>query len=368
MSSRDEHDGGQRVTCVICLEEFVWDRRQVFRRNAQGIPEAVSLPAGDSPRWNAEVNGTVIRCPNRIGGDAHYFPVGFVLKDRPIVIGLVGNSSAGKTCLLAAMSGEIDRQRLGSRGLQTVPINLTEHSQYRAAVVDPFYSRGTAPPHTNVTDLVRYADSVLLTSSSGSSFPLVFFDAAGEQLKGLHGDEVALRFLHRVDGLIFVVDPTLALEGMRRGSDGGIIDDPTYAATIAGLRDRPSEGNRRRLSIPAALAITKSDLLRFESPVDQWLSRPAPPGVDVGLLHRESRDAYAFLYQRRATAWLSPVEQFEQCSLHFVSASGSSFMPPAGDGELGRFARPARPRRVLEPLVTILAALGVIDDHLVRGS
>ncbi|SNQ51187.1 hypothetical protein FRACA_630003 [Frankia canadensis] len=368
MSGGDERGGGQPVTCVICLEEFDWDGSRVFRRNAQGIPEPVTLPARESLRWSAEAKGTIIRCPNRIGDDAHYFPVGFVLNDRPIVIGLVGNSSAGKTCLLAAMSGEIDRQRLGPRGLQTVPVNLTEHSQYRTAVVDPFYTRGIAPPHTNITDLVRYADSVLLTSYSGHSFPLVFFDAAGEQLKGLHGDEVALRFLHRVDGLIFVADPTLALDSARRGNDSGIIDDPTYAATIAGLRDRPSEAHRRRLSIPAALAITKSDLLRFEPPVDQWLSRPAPSVLDVELLHRESRDAYAFLYQRRATAWLSPVDQFEQCSLHFVSASGSSFIQPAGDGELGRFARPARPRRVLEPLVTLLAALGRIDDHFVRGS
>ncbi|MCK9896904.1 hypothetical protein [Frankia sp. AgB32] len=354
-------------TCVICLEEFRWDHVEAYRRNAEGFPRLVTLPPRESPRWPAEARGTLIRCPNEIGGDPHYFPVDFVLHDRPVVIGFVGASNAGKTCLLAAMSGEIDRYRLAPRGLRTVPVDLTEHAAYRSHVVDPFYGKGIAPPHTQLVELVTYTDAVLLTTES-SSFPLVFFDAAGEQLKGLLDDAMALRFLHRVDGLIFVADPTLVGgDGASAHGGQGSLDDPTYTATIAGLRFQQSQTRSRWLQIPSAVAITKSDLLRFEQPVDQWLGQPAPNLVDRDLRERESRDAYAYLHHRQATAWLAPVDHFRQCSLHFVSASGSSYLPAGRSEDVGRFARPARPRRVLEPLVALLDALGKIDSQHVRG-
>ncbi|CAO5192509.1 Double-GTPase 2 domain-containing protein [Frankia sp. AiPs1] len=369
--------GKQKVTCVICLEEFDWNGREAYRRDDNGPPSHVTLPPRTSARWAPEIQGAVLRCPNEINRVPHYFPVDFVLHERPIVIGFVGASRAGKTCLLAAMSGEIDRQRLGPRGLRTMPVNLTEHNTYRSNVVDPFFEKGIAPPHTRNAALVSYADAVLLTTGAGLTFPLVFFDAAGEQLLGLQKHAMALRFLHRVDGLIFVVDPTkIGGEDSRDGveddelSDATTLDDPTYSATVAGLRFRDKKDGR--LLIPAALAITKSDRLRFTPPVDRWLSRPVPSAVDRFLFRQESQDAYAFLHQRRATAWLAPVDQFQWCTLHFVSASGSSAVRsgPAGPGEEappGRFVRPARPRRVLEPLVALLAMIGERDVQYVRG-
>ncbi|MCM3887430.1 hypothetical protein [Frankia sp. R82] len=348
------------VTCVICLEEFEWDGREAYRREANGPTARITLPPRDSAKWAAEVQGAVLRCPNEINRVPHYFPVDFVLYDRPVVIGFVGTTMAGKTCLLAAMSGEIDRQRLGPRGLGTMPVNLTEHHKYRTEVVDPFFDEGIAPPHTPRSELVTYADAVLMTTNTGRTFPLVFFDAAGEQLRGLQQDSMALRFLHRVDGLLFVVDPDLIGDGSGRAGTG-ILDDPTFSATIAGLRFRPMQGGRLR--VPAAIAITKSDTLRFTSPVDRWLSRPTPAGVDRDAIRQESQDAYAFLHQRRATAWLAPVDRFQWCTLHFVSASGASYLTADGTTKAGRFVRPARPRRVLEPLMALLAMIEEHNEH-----
>ncbi|WP_007516583.1 MULTISPECIES: TRAFAC clade GTPase domain-containing protein [Pseudofrankia] len=353
-------DGGRAsltLTCVNCLEPFEWDGKQAYRRRSVGAPaQPVDLPAQTDPRWGFAIQDTFIRCPNEEDGDPHFFPVEFALYGRPVVIGFVGNSSAGKTCLLAAMTGEIDRNRLEPYGLQTEPINMGEHLDYVEKIVDPLFERGKAPPHTEVVDLVTYKDAVLLRTAAGRTFPLVFFDANGESLKGLQGSHAAVRFLHRVDGLVFVADPTLVADAHMRG-------DPTYTATLASLRWARATG-QARFTIPTAIAITKSDLMRFDPPVDQWLNRPPRPGgVDLGLLEQESRDAYAFLHQRGATAWLAPVNQFEQCTLHFVSASGAAY-----DDATDYFVRPARPRRVLEPLVALLAALDVLDGEFVRGA
>jgi hypothetical protein len=67
----------------------------------------------------------------------------------------------------------------------------------------------------------------------------------------------------------------------------------------------------------------------------------------------ESRAAYAFLYQRGALAWLQPFHECRRCTLHFVSATGA-------EPRDGVYPRGVRPRRVLEPLVALLAMTGIL--------
>ena len=339
-----------------CLEPFDWNGARAYRRNSPSAPwDEVDLPPPSDPRWGAAMQAAFIRCPNEENG-VHYFPVEFALFEEPKVIGFVGDSSAGKTCLLAAIAGEIERNKLEPYGLQTEPANMAHHAAYVRELVNPFFQEGLPPPHTPFKRLVEFEDAILVRSGAGT-FPVVFFDTAGDQLKDFESSHLAVRFLHRVDGLIFVADPTQTDDGTSRG-------DPTHMAAIASLRWAHGNG-QDRFTIPAAVAITKSDLLRFEPPVDRWLSRPPARtgGVDPRLLIEESRDAYAFLHHRGATGWLMPMSRFDQCTLHFVSASGCAY-----DREANLFTRPARPRRVLEPLVALLATIGVLDGGLARGA
>jgi hypothetical protein len=347
------------VTCVNCLHEFTWDGAQTYRSaSAKGPWTPVDLPPRSDPMWGLTAQETFIRCPNVEGGDPHHFPVDFALYEPPVIIGFVGHSNSGKTCLLLALNRAIDEDGLRPYGLAVVPANMTQHDAYVEDLVVPFFRDGVAPAHTEYVPLVEYADAVLLTTPSGRTFPLVFFDAAGETLRAIQGNHKAVRYLHRVAGLIFVADPYLVADGAR-------LEDPTYTATFRSLFWAQQSGGRPMTSIPAAIAITKSDVVRFEPPVDRWLNRPAPPGgyVDPGSFEPESRDAYAFLHARNAVKWLAPVTQFDQCTLHFVSASGASY-----DEAAGKFVRPARPRRVLEPLLALLSALGVLDAGYAHGA
>jgi len=348
----------REIRCVSCLTKFRWAGGSLFQRSSRIFKE-IDIPEGaDEMQRRMSMQGAFIRCPNIINGQPHHFPVEFVRYQDPIVIGFIGGSQTGKSCLLAAITGEIELGRLAPYGLLSRPANMDEHSAYRELIVDPFYDKRQSPGHTAVaSDLAQYADAFLITSTrTNETFPLVFFDVNGDSLRGLRDNLQAVRFLSVVNGLIFVVDPDLAGGGSRLR-----LGDPTYTATVASLRvvhDVPVA----RMKIPAALAVTKADMVRFAPPVDRWLNLPPPSDgvIDAGRVYAESRDAYAFLKHREASPWLDPVNQFERCTLHFVSASGVGY-----DADKSIFARPVRPRRVLDPLVSLLAMIGVIDDKVV---
>jgi hypothetical protein len=341
------------LTCVICLEKFPWDGRTTYRHTSTG-PVRVDLPERDDPQWRVEIQDTFIRCPRQLGGLPHDFPVEFALVgEKPVVIGFVGDSNTGKTCLLVAMTIAIEQRKLADYNLSQVPASLSEHNRYVREKVTPFKVSGTIPAHTQLVNLVPIADALIVqVMGSTRRFPLVFFDANGETLRGEYeNSHLATRFFQHVDGLIFVADPE------KIGTGANV--DPAYDAVMAQLTHAPRLPNGR-LDIPAAIAVAKSDLHRFEAPVDQWLNREAPADgrLDPELIDQESRDAYAFLHHRGGTSWLSPLDQFNKCTLHFVSASGCSTVVEDPDGDR-RFTRGARPRRVLEPLVALLDARGV---------
>jgi hypothetical protein len=127
------------------------------------------------------------------------------------------------------------------------------------------------------------------------------------------------------------------------------------------------ENHEPERPVPVAIVINKCDEVRFEDPVLRWLRRPPLSAFrtvrmpDRPLLWQESRDAYAFLFQRGMHAWLRPYAAFRQATLHFVSATGTQGVP--GTDEFGTefvdFSRGVRPKRVLDPLVSILAMSGM---------
>ncbi len=115
--------------------------------------------------------------------------------------------------------------------------------------------------------------------------------------------------------------------------------------------------------LPAAIVVTKSDRLRYHPPVSRWL-RQEPDrlaAVDPDLVRQESRDVYAFLHQRQEYGVLAPFGVFDRCTLHFVSASGGEATP-----DTCLFPRGFRPCRVLQPLLAILAMVGMLEGDQMR--
>jgi hypothetical protein len=337
------------VCCPTCLDTFLWDETGLHEFFA-GQYRPLDLSAVHEPRKRADRLRTAYKlCPNP-SGDApgHYIPASYATYPDPIRIGLVGDTRSGKTHLLAAMIGEIEGGALQPFKINAAALDVERHKAFLHSHVHPLLTDGVQLRWTEL-DVIEFADALILTSAETTRLVL-FYDVAGEDLTKTGRPA---RFVAAVDALIFVVDPVVALPDAlgENGTDGraGQRADRAFGVVLDRLRHRGGA-----LDVAAAIAVAKSDMLRFTPPVDQWLRAPLQKGrFDERLVMQESRDAYAFLYAHGATGWLRPFHDTRHCTLHFVSATGA-------DPRDGRLPRGARPQRVLTPLLSVLAATGVL--------
>jgi hypothetical protein len=353
-SARARWDG-TGVRCPICLDKIPYDLGRVYRRVRGSEYEIIELAGVDDDTQLAYLlRAAYLRCPNRYGLETHYLPVAYVRhgeKIPPLVVGLVGDSLAGKTHLLAAMISELVANKLNSYQIGWHPLDLGIHQEYQSEYVERLIVRRLQLVGTLPDPQPHFVNGFLLNDTNDADRPkrpIAFFDVPGESLRSFDGN----RFLEAVDALIFVADAMMISgfdpTGTRDPTFSGPMEDPTFTAVLGRLHDRPPHS-----AVAGAVVVAKSDFVRFEYPVDTWLREPPMQTLDPDAFYRESRDAYAFLHSRRAHAWLRPVEVCGKCTLHFVSATGGR-----PDGE--RFPREVRPLRVLNPLVAILAMTGVL--------
>jgi hypothetical protein len=344
------------VRCPYCLFQFRWDGHTLFRRTPEGdyVPLDVDQTA-DPIRREDRLREAYVHCPDSSGVLAHYLPLDYLRYRQPLVIGLVGTAAAGKSTLLAVMVNEIDRGGLNRYQFTARPLVHERHEAFRHSRLKSLIQDGTTLGKTApATENVEFADAFLLVRDTHVQ-PIVFFDVGGESLAE---PGPATRFIQAVNALVFVVDPDRVL-GRTRGSvdaDGRAQGDAAFKAvldTLIASSGAPSQF----LDIPAAIVLAKADTLRFEPPVARWLRDQdgSVAKIDAGQLRAESRDVFAFLYEHDAGPWLEPFNRFRRCTLHVVSATGSN--PDASY----TYRHGLRPRRVLEPLMAILAMAGAID-------
>lgn len=350
MTSLFPNSAPEFIRCPICLDLFDWQAQEKeLYELRDGSYELLHIHAGvDEIKRDDLLATAYLKCPNPSGDTPaeHYLPRAYASYLPPLVIGMVGASESGKSHLLAAMISEISRAGLQPYGLTFAPVDHDLHNRYRRDKAERLVVRNERLTAT-VEDVVSYADALLITSSAGTR-PVAFFDVAGGDLleRGVTG-----RFLIGASGLIFVVDPGTAF-GLATADDpspGATGSDPAFDSVLARLG-----AGKRFLPMPAALVINKADRLRLRPPADRWLRATTTNGrIDAARWRDESRDAYALLYQHDAHAWLRPFHECERCTLHFVSATGSEAHGKA-------FVRRVRPRRVLEPLLALLAMTGAL--------
>ena len=336
---------GRLVCCPICLDAYPWPTNapcHEFDEQAGEFVEVDLSTIAGSVKRDAVLRGAYVRCPNPSQDmDTHYLPAMYATYNEPLVIGLVGATQTGKSHLLAAIIAAIESGGLQSHGLTVKPLDFAQHAAFVRNQVDKLLVEHDLLSGT-VENVVSYADALLISSSTGT-WPVAFFDVAGGDLVQ-HGKPS--RFVAGSNALIFVVDPDRALA---TDADRKALTDPAFANVLGQLG-----AGRQYLEVPAAVVGSKPDRYRLRAPVDTWIARPDSQQLDAGLNREESRDAYAYLYQHDAHAWLRPFHECRRCTLHFASATGGN---PVDAG----YPRGVRPRRVLEPLVALLAMAGVIS-------
>ncbi|MEW1718439.1 hypothetical protein [Streptomyces sp. NPDC093109] len=348
------------VLCPYCLETIRLDLSALFVTDSRMQYQPLDLAAIGNPLRRRDVmRGAVQKCAADPGFPEHFIPVPYLMYGRPLTVAMVGQSSTGKSHLLTQMIAEITDGGLEPYGLTWQSVNPEQHARFVRDRVQPLRS-GRVLDHTGGLGLdgfARFVESLLITDARGRVRPVAFFDLGGEDLVRT---DAALRFLLGVDALVFVVDPALALPlpeldraRERWGLDVNRDGDLAFGTVLDRL---PKNGPY--LDVAAAVVLAKADLLRFRPPVDRWLSEPPPPAgaLDPALLREESQDVYGLLRHHAGQAWLRPFDAIRRCTLHVASATG-------GQEDGGRYPAGARPRRVLEPLLSLLAMRGVIEVH-----
>ncbi|MFG3490782.1 hypothetical protein [Streptomyces sp. NPDC047972] len=340
--------------CPHCLLPVAFDERLLVTIDAKGNRVPLDLGAERRPAHRADALRKAYHlCPHTMDGDeGHELPLPYLVNGEPLSIALVGSSSVGKTHLLAAMLGEVELGGLEPYGLKCLPLNPEAHRTYLRERVQSL-QQGRQLGRTGQQSFARFADGLLVSAGGAVPRPVVFFDLAGEDLAQ---DSEVGRFLMGVDAFVFVLDPLRALrlpslEPVREQSGLRLRDlgDEAFATVL----NRIPRQRGGLVAAPAALAVNKSDLVRFEPVVDRWLGRALPGRLDPAALRAESRDAYAFLARAASPAWLKPFDDCADCTLHFVAATG-------GQARGDRFPHGARPRRVLAPLLSLFAQCGLL--------
>lgn len=333
---------GKQVTCPICLTPIEdWDALRRWRWDKdQEVYKELNIPADITGplRINME-RGSAKRCPNpyRFNPDEHYLPADYGSFGPPVVLGFVGLTQSGKSHLLVAM---VDAMRTGLRqcGIDYRALDRALHNRFLDQRVRRLLENNEVLPGTQ-EGILTFADAFLMKQGNGQQRPVVLFDVAGGELTS---EPEAKKFLEIADGLFFVVDPSQI--------ETGKITDETFDNVLDLLKG----ADRLPSQVSAAIVLNKADLVRFEDPVTRWL-RSDSHALNAEEFFSESRDVYAFLHNKGAAAWTVPYEECAKATLHIASPTGG-----VGLGEGSVFPRGVTPRRVLRPLIAMLAMTGVL--------
>lgn len=335
----------QVVRCPLCLSDIEdWDKLDYWRwRPDLGDYEQVQLPSGlNEIQRKRLLRGAQVRCPYS-SRSAHYLPVNYGRFGEPVHLGFVGVSKSGKSHLLAAMVHAIEERELEQHGIRCSPLDNARHRRFVREWVNPLFDHNKVLPGT-AEDLDTFVDAFLVSHNGGPQRPVVLFDVAGGLLSGLDekDPDKAPEFLSIASGLFFVIAPEHVTG--RRSSDDA------FSNVLDTLQESDRTGQTS-----AAIILNKADMLRFEPRVARWLRAETDPLDPVDLL-RESADVYSYLQHHRA-ALISPYKTCARATLHVASPTGG-----CDDGTVsGVYPRGVTPRRVINPLVAMLAMTGVLS-------
>jgi len=337
--------GGNQVICPICLTSIDnWDTLPRHRWDAEQeayvelrIPAEVTGPQ----RVDMEL-GSYRRCPDYfqvMPGNEHHLPADYGNFGPPVILGFVGLTASGKTHLLVAM---VDAMKTGLRqyGISCRALDHALHKKFDRERSRPFLNENKVLPDTP-EGVLTFADAFLVQQGRSKARPVVLFDIAGGDLADV---DKRKKFLGIADGLFFVVDPSQA-EGVGAGD-----------ATFDNVLDLLKYTGRLEDSVSAAIVLNKADLVRFDDPVTRWL-RSDSRVLDADEFLLESRDVYAYLCAQGAERWTVPYEECAKATLHVASPTGGASAEPDG---VACYPRGVSPRRVLRPMIAMLAMTGVL--------
>ncbi len=346
---------------------------KVINKAPSGIDKVLSLfwiPSLDGPEYTAEL--ACWRCPNPQCQEP--LPHNIEYMDNHI-IALVGGRSSGKSHYIATLINELERGRdlehIGCAEFR--PSNQSVSTRYRQGYYEPFFGRREVLPFTptvvggNVYKPLVY--EMLFERKQSwrrpKSVNLVIFDVSGEDIQDQVSLAVYCRYIMHASAMIFLIDP-LAMPGVRDKLPEYL--RPKVAPGDEAFRILNSvvqiyeryKGTRpgTRISVPAALTVAKSDLMKYVQDVDMHSIIFHDPdysdGIKMNDMKAISDEVEAIIDRIEGPALLRPSKRFTNRSFFSISATGCS------SDDTGHFPT-ISPRRCLDPLFWALWKLGVVE-------
>lgn len=291
------------------------------------------------------------------------------------IIALVGAKAAGKSTYVSVLVNELHHRVGGAYGASLVPMGIETQRRDREAT-ENLYDRlrlpdATRPAALGFHDPLLYRLSLPHPRRPGHSrhTALVFFDAAGEDLRSEEAMARYTHYLSAADGIILLVDP-LQLGPVRDQLPEGpgpahpAVETPAQqiAADLAGqLRAHGKGRSRGRIATPIAVALTKSDRLRPLLPEHSPLLRNARH--EGGAYSEDDRLAVHEEVRALLGGWDSGAlyrqltHDFGSMSLFGLSALGDS---PPGHSPSDAPPSGPQPLRVEDPLLWLLGQRGLL--------
>ncbi|OKI01139.1 hypothetical protein A6A06_20090 [Streptomyces sp. CB02923] len=216
---------------------------------------------------------TPVRVCRRCHSD---FPSDYCDQDSRI-IALVGAKASGKSTYVSVLVNEL-RNRVGGAYNASLAAMGGDTQRRDREMAEDLYDRlrlpeATRPAAMGFNDPLLYRLSLPRRGALGEGSrhtALVFFDAAGEDLKSAEAMDRYTHYLSAADGIIMLVDP-LQLGSVRDQMAAGegpplpaVETSPQQiAADLASqLRTHGRGRQRGRVTTPMAVAVTKTDMLR----------------------------------------------------------------------------------------------------------
>jgi hypothetical protein len=339
-------------------------------RGALGMPDRTPTEWAD---WAAR--GHRALCPR-----GHHLPADMLTR-RTLTIGLVGESGSSKSHYIAALVQTLQQGHLAALDLQ-VDLDPATVRRYQTEYYSVLFERKQAIPASRplkMLDEISGAQEtrppltiVLRNIVTGEAVNVCIFDVAGEQLLTEQSQFTWARHLAMADGLMFFVDPAVLgqLPGGPAGDESGrgqtlhVTESVLDITSTLAHRGRGLSPDHDLTDVSAVVLLAKADLLEARasfpsgvlSPLDY--DRETRATLDARL-RRDSRAIESFLEDAGArNLVLSALHKYPGVRFHAVTATG-------GSAKDGRYPT-VEPRRVLEPLLSILDGRGVISlgqDH-----
>jgi hypothetical protein len=292
-------------------------------------------------------------------------------------IAIVGDVTSGKSHYIAALIQQIQQGKLLRPDQQITFRTLTREreQQYTDEYFKPlFEQKQVIPFNQRATDATHKPLIYELSVKQADDRPprsvnLTIYDTSGEDY--VLQDRLVQygRFVLSANAIIFLADPVTMPE--IRDKLPSHIDYSTargQSATVALNaiielleRYRNKTTGSRLNSIPIAITLSKSDLLKYLTPISQQYSFMKPHmhkgGIDLKDLDTVDREVRKVLTDFGDPTLLPAAKSFSRLKFFATSATGYS---PDEDG----YFPAIEPRRCLDPVLWILYELGMISPDM----